>query len=246
MKAPKVHIEFRDIVTSTNDEVKRLYHAQKAYDYCIVAANEQTEGRGQRENKWHSEAGKNLTFSISFAPDFIEISHQFYISKAVSIGIFNYLSAESEGCTIKWPNDIYINGKKICGILIENSISGKKFSQTVIGIGLNLNQTVFPKYLDNAISLSLQTGKTFDLNEEFYSLSSEIIKCLELLKKHDFSMIDKDYHRHLYKIYSNATFRDASGIFRGRILGTMSCGPLLIEDEHSKIRTYQYKEVEFL
>jgi len=120
------------------------------------------------------------------------------------------------------------------------------FGAKAFTIGLNKNQTIFPDYLDNVISLSLKTGEPYDIEKEFNLLSEEIIKHLEALKRLDFRMIDRIYHHHLYRIYIDATFRDSTGIFRGRIIGTMGGGQLIIEDDQSKIRTYSYKEVEFL
>jgi BirA family transcriptional regulator, biotin operon repressor / biotin---[acetyl-CoA-carboxylase] ligase len=238
-------ILFRDIVSSTNDEIKRVYTCEEDYEFLVICANEQTSGRGQRENKWYSDAGKNLTFSIAWSPLNLDIQKQFYLSKVVSLALLNYLQSKTEDVTIKWPNDIYCSGKKICGILIENSISLDKIKQVVIGIGLNLNQSVFPEELDNATSLFLITNQEWDIKSELNQLLKESESTFELLKRYDYSMIDKLYHENLYQIYRTCEYEDFAGKFSGKIIGTLSAGNLIIEDESGKIRIYQNKEVEF-
>lgn len=242
----KVQIIYKDCVSSTNDEVKLLSSNLKAYDYQVVYANEQLAGRGQRENVWYSSPGENLTFSILCEPDYLEIGHQFYLSKAVSIGILNYLRSKIEDVKIKWPNDIYCGSKKICGILIENAISMNSIKHSVIGIGLNMNQSVFPEYLEGATSLALLSNTRYNLKTELAVLLDSIFLCLEYLKTNDFAKIDVLYHQYLFKLYTYSSFKDSQGIFSGKIIGTLTNGHLVIEDEKGKTRMYGYKEVEFL
>jgi BirA family biotin operon repressor/biotin-[acetyl-CoA-carboxylase] ligase len=241
----KFKIVFIERVSSTNDEIKKTYNDGDNYEFFVICAKDQTSGRGQRENKWHSLPSKNLTFSIAFSPIYINIQNQFYLSKVVSLAILNYLKSKTNDVKIKWPNDIYCDGKKICGTLIENSVSNDKIKQTIIGIGLNLNQTVFPEELNNATSLVLITNKEYDIKSELDHLLNEFEHTVQLLKQHEYTLIDKLYHENLFQIYRICNFKDTGGIFSGKIIGTLNSGKLVIEDEYGNIRSFNYKEVEF-
>ena len=121
----------------------------------VVSTYNQTAGRGQRGNSWESEPHKNLTFSVLLKPQHIIAREQFYISEIVSVAIVNTLRKYiiDQPIAIKWPNDIYVNDDKICGILIENTLSGYSISQSIAGIGININQQTFLSNAPNPISL---------------------------------------------------------------------------------------------
>jgi BirA family transcriptional regulator, biotin operon repressor / biotin---[acetyl-CoA-carboxylase] ligase len=239
-------IVHKDTVTSTNDDIKKLI-VQDAVSECLVLiADEQTAGRGQRDNKWFSLPGENLTISIAYTPQYLEISKQFYLSKAVSLAVFQYLSSKTKQVKIKWPNDILCFGKKICGILVENSISSNTIKQSIIGIGLNLNQIQFPAELNQAVSLRMLTNTSFNIRSELDLLLIEMDCAFQLLQQQDYQTIDKRYHQNLLQIFSLAFFKDSKGIFKGRIIGTLIGGQLIIEDEQNNLRTYNHKEVEFV
>jgi len=245
-----MHVNFNilkfEILSSSNDKAKELLKKIELKDFTVIITNEQTKGRGQRENSWHSNTGKNLTFSIITKPSFLKITNQFYLSKIVSLGILDYLNSKKDNFKVKWPNDIYYNNKKICGILIENSISGSVINNSIIGIGLNINQHVFPDYLPNAISLSNIKNKEYDLEIELDTLLNYIYKKYQLLKKIHFTEIDTLYHKYLYKINKVTNFKDKNGLFKGKIIGTMPEGKLIIKTSQIEIRTYNFKEVEFI
>ena len=236
----------KERVSSTNDLAKKLLQTESISDFTVISANEQLIGKGQRKNSWHSEAGKNLTFSIITFPAFLKFTDQFYLSKVISLGIIEYLKTKGKHFKIKWPNDIYCKDKKICGILIENSISGLKIKNSVIGIGLNINQTVFPKDLPTATSLSLNTEKGYQLNAELNDLLKYIYKFYYGLKKLNFPETDKLYHNDLYKINEISKYKDSNGIFRGKIIGTTPEGKLIIQTPENQINTYNFKELEFI
>jgi len=153
-----------DVTDSTNAELARR---QELDNLSVVAASEQTAGRGQRGNIWQSEAGKNLTFSIllKYGEDLqIPADMEFSLCEAVALSVSDFLNKRfGLDARIKWPNDIYVDGKKICGILIEHKLSGKMLASSIIGIGINVNQTVFPVDLPNATSVKMETGESFDL-----------------------------------------------------------------------------------
>ena len=153
-----------DVVDSTNNYASKL------------VANFQGEGKGQRGNVWSSEPGKNLTFSLVLNPKRVAPSEAFVISKIVSLAICKYLeSVIDEDVFIKWPNDIYVGEKKICGILIENQFKGNNFEYAIIGIGLNVNQTNFQN-LPRVTSLFLESKKELDLK----SVLTELLKSIEI------------------------------------------------------------------
>lgn len=242
----KFNILKYETVSSTNNEAKKLLKSEDIPEFTVIVVDEQTKGRGQRKNSWHSEAGKNLIISIITKPTFLKITSQFYLSKAISLGIIDYLNSKKEGFKIKWPNDIYYNDKKICGILIENSIAGSTIKNSIIGIGLNINQQKFPDYLPNATSLANITNNEYNLEEELNLLLASIYNKYELLKKNNFTEIDNLYYKYLYRINELANYKDAFGIFKGKIIGILPEGKLIIENSENKIRTYDFKEVEFI
>ena len=237
-----IHIPKTD---SSNNEAKRILQKKNLSDFSVIYVNEQTSGKGQRNNKWISEAGKNLTFSIIGFPK-IKPENQFYLSKVISSGINNYLNSKIQGFKIKWPNDIYYQNKKICGILIENSLSGQKIKNSVTGIGININQTNFPDKIPNALSLKNITGIDYNIENELHLLLNFIFEKYKLLSPDNFNQIDKEYMQNLYKINITAKFKDKYGIFEGKIIGTTPEGKLIIKTTGGDIRYYNFKEVEFL
>ena len=152
--AQKLNITWLDVTDSTNNRAQD--GIPTAEDRSVWAALFQTQGRGQRGNTWKASKGENLTFSILLKPSFILAQDQFIISAIVTLGIHKYLQNKGIESRIKWPNDIYAADRKICGILIENGISGNLLSTSICGIGLNINQREFPKDLPNPTSTILE------------------------------------------------------------------------------------------
>lgn len=156
-------IEWHKILDSTSAEIHRRHGNMQSE--TVVAAALQTSGRGQGDHKWHSEEGQNLTFSIycnyDGRPAFRAASQQL-LTMASSLAVCDFLAGYGVKAGIKKPNDIYVDGMKICGMLIENSLSGPDMSWSIIGMGININQTVFPSDLPNPISLSNITGGQYD------------------------------------------------------------------------------------
>lgn len=210
----------------------------------VVATANQFAGRGQRGNTWIVEPGKNLTFSTILYPSFLSIEHQFYLNIAVSLGICDYL--KMNGCNtacIKWPNDIYVGDRKICGILIESQIAGKAINSSIVGIGLNINQVIFS--MDTATSLSLETGMFYELSDELGKLLVSIESRFLGLRNGDFNVLKDDYLSALYWINEEHTFESASGKFKGVISGIGEAGQLVIQVGKEQ-RMYGNKEVRFV
>ena len=151
--------------TSTNDYLAQLCTESKAKEFYTVMADSQTHGKGQRGNTWEAESGKNLLFSIVLYPTALEAKKQFCLSMLAALACHEALGNYTEGFTIKWPNDIYWKDKKIGGILIENELEGKYIMQSIIGIGLNVNQEAFYSDAPNPVSLKQIIGAEIDIQE---------------------------------------------------------------------------------
>lgn len=169
----KTDIIWLERVDSTNDEARR--HISEIDNLSVVSALEQTKGRGQRGNRWSSQPGENLTFSLVVKDFRIKANEQSAISQTTALSLVDLLSRHEIKARIKWPNDIYAGDEKICGILIENSLKGSEIDWSIIGIGLNVNQTAFPEDLPNPTSMKLCTGNsnpynTREILEEFMGI----------------------------------------------------------------------------
>ena len=147
---------------STNNYLREQSAKARLPEGSLVIADFQTAGKGQVGNSWESEAGKNLMFSILLYPDFLPANRQFLISQIASLSVKETLEKYTDSVTVKWPNDIYWKDRKICGMLIENDLSGQHLYCSVVGIGLNINQEIFRSDAPNPVSLTQITGKTYD------------------------------------------------------------------------------------
>lgn len=233
-------------LASTNNKLKELKRETRLNEYSVVITPHQTAGKGQAGNSWESEKGKNLTFSLYLKPNYIEIQDQFIISKAVALGILQVFNTYSEGFSIKWPNDIYYQNKKIGGILIENALCQNKLSESVIGIGLNINQTKFISDAPNPISLQTILGKSFDLDEVLNAILLSILEQVELIRTGKIFDLDKLYMQHLYRNQGMHLYKDENGKFEASISGINNYGHLELKTQDDENRSYAFKEVEFL
>ena len=178
---------------SSNNYAANLLLTKRLTEGIVLVADSQIDGMGQASNKWESEPGKNLTFSIVLFPEFLEISRQFELSKAISLGVSDYLTELIDNVSIKWPNDIYIGNCKVAGILIENSVRLRTISTCIVGIGLNINQQLFLSDAPNPCSLFQITGKEYDLKESLSDLCLKIDSRYQQLRTGEFRKIDEDY-----------------------------------------------------
>ena len=234
-------------VDSTNNFLKNsLSNSKPLPEGTVIMAESQFAGRGQQQNRWHSEPGKNLTFSLLLKPVFLPLSQQFELTRAVSLGIINALEPLlGNNLKIKWPNDIYYSDKKLGGILIENLVQGEQIKNSVIGIGLNINQDTFPLDLPHAVSLKQILHKDYDLK----FLLSEICKNIEIaylsLMAGRFEPLRKAYLERLYWLNEEKKFRVNGLIFSGQITNVKNNGLLVINDGTQETE-YNLKEIEFL
>ncbi len=206
-----------------------------------------TRGRGQAGNTWVSQSGKNLLFSILVCPSSLKAVDGFVLSQAMALAIKETLDPYISGVLIKWPNDIYCRGRKICGTLIENSLAGAFVARSVIGSGINVNQTDFPEGLAvPPTSLHMELGHEVLPEDVLREVLSHFREYYVEVQRGRFENIRERYHAFLYMRAEPRTFRDDGGEFVGRISHVESTGHLVIHDEAGKERRYAFKEVKML
>ncbi|MFC0517225.1 biotin--[acetyl-CoA-carboxylase] ligase [Mucilaginibacter angelicae] len=235
-------------VDSTNSFLKNLLSNSKPVpEGTVIMAEEQYAGRGQQQNTWHSEPGKNLTFSLLLKPDFLAVGDQFDLNRAASLGVHDALQPIlGNGLKIKWPNDIYYGDRKLGGMLIENTIHSGQLRDSVIGIGLNVNQENFPPGAANATSVKQILQKDYDLT----LLLSEICKLIEVyylkLKAGEIEFVRNAYLSRLYWLNEVKNFESNNGIFNGTVKNVLPNGLLVIEDTNGQQLEFNLKELKFL
>ncbi|MBT0609073.1 biotin--[acetyl-CoA-carboxylase] ligase [Aequorivita echinoideorum] len=230
-------------IDSTNTYLKNLLKIEYPADGTIVLANEQLAGRGQRNSSWISKKGESLTFSIFKKYDNLLAEEQFAISMAVALAVKEALTFFGlEDCHIKWPNDILSANRKLCGILIENVLEKNRIKHSVIGIGLNVNETEFDN-LPQASSLYRQTGIKYNLDEVFTSLSNAIFEKLKSVEKVPFESLKEAYESHLFRKGKISVFENSAGNrFNGIINGVSNSGELIVQTE-SATKKFTLKEI---
>lgn len=187
-------------VSSTNDYLRQLIAKEEEKEGLVVWAHTQTAGRGQRGNTWEAVPGENLTLSLLIQPVFLSAQTLFYLSKCVSIALQSYLQFQmpTANVQIKWPNDLYANGKKIGGILIENQWDSEGLKHSIVGIGINVNTKRFsPAVQEKATSLQLITGIEYDIGVVLQGVIADFAAQYERLKQLDFATLDAQYFLHL-------------------------------------------------
>ena len=209
-------------------------------ELCVVAEY-QTAGKGCGSNSWESERGKNLTFSMLIHPEALPANAQFHITEVVSVALCETLELYiNKKVEIKWPNDIYVGDRKICGILIENRLQGSTIKDAIIGIGLNVNQRVFLSDAPNPVSLYQLTGQETDRE----ALLQQFLTAFERIAASQ--TVSDDYRARLYRKGIAAPYEDASGRFMATLTDVLPDGRLVLQDETGQARTYAFKEVKFI
>lgn len=237
-----------DAIDSTNSFLKDLSLTSVLENFTVIVTQKQTKGRGQQESTWVSEPHKNLTFSVFIDLIDIKISSRRYLNFAISLSIYNILfDKKISKLSIKWPNDILSANKKICGILIENTFFGDKIKNTIVGIGLNVNQETFSNSLTNVTSLKLETEKEYDLDVLLKAILIELQNNIKLLESKNFHPLEKQYLDVLYKKNIPTMFKNSKDeIFMGMISGISDHGNLQIQLEDDSIKEFGIKEVSIL
>lgn len=176
-------IKWFESLASTNNEAKK--HITDYDNLSVIATIEQSAGRGQGSHTWYTTPGKNLTFTIVFNPENLPASEALYLTRITTLSLLSYLAARGVRARIKWPNDIWVEDKKICGILIENILEGNLVHNSIIGIGLNINESGWPEDLPNPVSLGELTGKSYDIREELEAFYKEFCRHAQMLSSED-------------------------------------------------------------
>ncbi len=229
---------------STNDLALQLCQQLTTSDGTIIITANQTAGRGQRGNTWHVEPGMNLTFSCILKPTFLAVKDQFYLNIITSLAVRDYLIEKTAAIIqIKWPNDVMVSNKKIAGILIENQLQGNSFSSSVVGIGLNINQKLFP--INTATSLCQITEQVYDLNAELEQLLHKLeARYLQLKSGKKNTLLD-DYLNVMYWRNELHTFVANDQSFNGTIVGLDDLGRLKVNTAQGE-RVFGMKEIQYL
>lgn len=228
---------------STNNHLRRLLDKEQLPEGSLVVTDFQTAGKGQVGNSWESEAGMNLMFSILLYPDFIPANRQFLISQIASLSVKETLDAYTDFIQVKWPNDIYWKDRKICGMLIENDLSGQLLYCSIIGIGLNLNQSLFRSNAPNPISLTQITGKKYDREEVLNRFLRIFFQYYCLLLQEKEEEVRTAYMQALYHGEGYHRYRDGQGQFEARIQAIEPTGHLILQLRDGEQRRYAFKEV---
>ena len=228
-----VHIEETD---STNRWMK-----ENGTGEMVVVADYQTAGKGCGSNSWEAERGQNLLFSVMIHPKSLQAKNQFIITQVISVALCKTLDRYVQSqISIKWPNDIYVGDKKVCGVLIENRLQGRMIKDTIIGIGLNVNQTEFKSDAPNPVSLKQLIGKDIDREEV---LNTFIEQLNETVKS---ATIIADYKARLYRREGKHLFMTKNTTFKASIVDVKDDGRLMLEDEKGVAHLFRFKEVQFV
>ena len=245
-------IEYLDTIDSTSTELRRRMSVEELpHGYCI-SADFQTSGHGQATNRWESEDGKNLLFSLLLRPTVIPAAEQFVITELVTLAIINALQDYiRQKITIKWPNDIYVGDKKLCGILIENALCGSTIDTCIVGIGININQELFVSDAPNPVSLKQLNGRDNDRGEILAEIYQNILNYYGYLAD---NWQNNDIKQSLYYEYMNNLYRRTGyhnystpegERFRAEIEDIGPQGHLTLRLESGELRTFAFKEVIF-
>jgi len=205
-------------VDSTNNFLKNtLSNSKPLPEGTVIMAESQYAGRGQQQNRWHSDDGKNALFPLL-----------------------------GKNLKIKWPNDIYYNNMKLGGMLIENSIQGSQIKHAIIGIGLNINQDSFPESVPNAASIKQILQRDYDLRQILSDLCRHIEAWYLKLKAGQVNIVRKEYLSRLYWLGENKRFRSATGDFEGIVKDVLNNGLLVVKNSFETELSFNFKEIEFL
>ncbi len=233
--------------TSTNDFAFDQLKDHSVKEGTVYYTFCQTKGRGQSNNRWLSEPYRNIAFSTVLFPTFLKPKEQTYLSQAVALAARQLFTMYTKKrVNVKWPNDIYIDEKKVGGILIQNVLTSNQINCSVVGIGLNINQRVFPDALANASSLAAMEEQDYNLQELCLDLCVCLDKFYLQLQRRRFAEIYQQYKKHLYNRDVSRWFEDTSGNrFKGTITAVDEAGRLIVAT-NGAIKTFNLKEIRMI
>lgn len=231
---------------STNVSLAEICSKGYTENLTSVYSSFQTDGRGQRGNKWESEDGKNLLFSFVIFPNGLPAREHFILLQITALALFDTLSEYTDGISIKWPNDIYWMDRKICGTLIENDLSGMNIERSISGTGVNLNQKIFRSGAPNPISLSLITGQEYDIETVLHKIMNSASIYHRMYENGESDIIQKKYFEAIYRKDGFYMYKDNNGTFDAIIEDIEKDGCLVLKDREGRVRKYLFKEVSYI
>lgn len=230
------------------DSTNRFLIQLGSYDeeaLTVAVADYQTAGKGQGTHVWESEAGKNLLFSLLVCPRWVPVRQQFLLSEAGALAIKEALDSYAGGFSLKWPNDVYWNDRKISGTLIETSVDSRGIKRCVFGVGVNINQMQFLSDAPNPVSLAQIVGHEVDREEVLQKIIDAFLRYYELLRRADYQDVSGIYHLSLYRRKGYHWYEDADGKFEGAFVEVEDDGHLVLHDKKGVIRSYTFGEIKF-
>ena len=236
-----------DSLESTNKYCE-LLDLSKIEEFTVVWTHTQTAGIGQRGNRWESEPGSNITLSIILKPSFLHTDDTFLITQVVALGISDLLMEllPQHNVHIKWPNDLLVDGHKICGTLIASTLQGQHIATAICGIGLNVNQTLFSEWIPNPTSLAQLTNQRYVLRP----LLDRLIYCIKQryhqLRDGDLSALEQLYLQRLFNYLQWSRYQYKGTIINARIEGVDRFGRLLLTTDNGASLCCQMKEISLL
>jgi len=236
-----IHLENVD---STNNYIANLLLKEEINSGTVILADEQTQGRGQRGSVWSSNSGENMLFSLFLSTEILSVNDQFLLSQFVSVSLIQMLRNIGLNAEVKWPNDIYINNKKVAGILIENQLSGSTLKSSIIGVGLNVNQKLFENI--SATSLYNELGEFISIQSVLFSFIFELNKNWDLILSNKKDQILEMYISNLYQKDKVCSYKDDKGVFDAVIEGVTQKGNLILISSEREKKYYDLKEVSFM
>lgn len=197
------NIRWYDVLDSTNNEARRVLDSLD--NLSVIAAEGQSAGRGQGDHTWFASPGKNITATVVLKPENLDAGDYLFVTRVTTLALLSYLRERGVKARIKWPNDIWVDDRKICGILIENILDGSRMKACLLGIGLNINEEGWPENLPNPVSLKELTGKQYDVREELQAL-------VEQISRHSGMLLSSDGRHYLEEEFSRNVFRLPEGL----------------------------------
>ena len=244
----QMNFEFYDVVDSTNDIAKELIKYNPNINGTVIQANYQLKGRGRKNHTWESNPTENLLFSIIIMPVSIHPSRQFLINALVSVTLRNFLQTliPNTAVKIKWPNDIYVENKKIAGILIEHIITGEDITYSIIGIGVNVNQIHFHPSIFSPTSLKNETRRHYDIKKLCVDYSCNFSNIFESFTPEKELSLTETYTQHLFRLHEKHNYLIDEQQTTARIIGIDACGCLLMKMEDRNVKAFELNRVTHL
>ena len=235
-----------DSVDSTNNFAANLLSTTNVVEGTVIMTDCQSDGRGQRGAEWVSKPKENLTVSVVFHPSFLSPKYHFALNEVVSLALVDVLEeAGIKDVSVKWPNDIYIGAKKIAGVLIENTISGNRLKNSIVGVGLNVNQTDFPKSL-SAVSMKTALYRDCSVEEVLEKVCQKLEYWYLLLRRKKGGELDTAYAEKMLGIGVARNFMFEGTEIVATVQGIDEFGRLLLTTEGKELLVVSVKEIIWL